>query len=178
MTPEGTGAGPGSLYRNRRPPFPYPSRCPMASLPGPRAVSECLALPRTPMLSYDFPPSPFPHCVRRSPLSLPHYYMVSPVSEALHPASHPLCTMNEAALATFEFYFPWFESARPLEIIPVQDPSWTAGPQAWGGRPRPRGEGAQRPNLGGREGGWGKRGTLACANARSRGRRAGVLGKA
>lgn len=48
-------------------------------------------------------------------------------------------------MSTFKFCFTWFESVRPLEIIPVQGHSWSASPQALGGKLRP----------GGRErGGW------------------------
>lgn len=61
-------------------------------------------------------------------------------------------------MSTYEFCFTWLESVRPLEIIPVQGHSWPASPQALGGKLRPRGEGAGRPDLGGREGGWGERG--------------------
>lgn len=164
--------------RDRRPPFPYTDpavrfRCPLASLrvpptpcprasfprplPRPRASLSCLPLRVAPWCPSQVSEGPPPHA-----------------SESLRPACHPLPrTKNEAAMATFEFYFPWFESARPLEIIPAQGPSWRAGPQAWGRRRRHpgRGRGGQfgRPRRR-----VGQAGRVAGANARSRGRRTGI----
>ena len=40
-------------------------------------------------------------------------------------------------MATFELYFPWFKSAPPLEVTPVQGHSWAArgaeGGDPWAG---------------------------------------------
>lgn len=144
-------------------------------------------LPRIPRGAPSFL-SPVPHCVRRSPCPAFPTPVVpwspSLFSEAL-PRKPPKVTIprptlsrtiNEAAAATFEFYFPWFESARPLEITPAQGPPWTAGPQAWGRRQRPLG-GVAAARFGRPRRRMGQAGRVASANARSLGRRAGMLGR-